>query len=158
MGKQVSYKVARRVGVTKLGVKATPKRIVVKPSHVPPPPAPKPALTFRTFEEYRGMLLAMDPIKFEHQLRALNANVAAGTVNPAYKRAFDEVGPIQQPRIEAAYAERERARIAEMHKPPALSEDEKKVEAGTHRWVCEHQKCGGKGQLIAGWSVVPVSV
>ena len=154
MNKTNADKIARRVGVTKLGCRTAPRPIVLKNRRPPAPPARTPPPHFKTFEEYRAILLAMPPLAFEDQARQLRANVAAGSICDAMRRAFLDVEPDQRPRIEAAHAERERVRVAELQKPRARSEDEQKVDAGTHRWVCEHQKCGGKGQSIAVWSVV----
>ena len=106
-------------------------------------------------------LTSMPPLEFNDQLRALQANLRAGTISETLLKAFREVEPVQRPRIEASLAARDdaarRSREAAAAGTAAAatsSDDEKKVAAGTHHWVCERQKCGGKGQTIPVWTLV----
>lgn len=146
-------------GLTKLGVKKPIAKIVRVNEAVVPKAFKIPTTTTPSVASFEACVLrleSMPPLRLNDQLESIRLNIASGTISENLLRAFRVVEQSQRPRIEAALAQRDEARRAERAMPPALTDDEKKVEAGTHKWVCERQKCGGKGQQIAVWSVVKV--
>ena len=117
---------------------------------------PKKNVNYRTFEEYKKSLLEMSPFQFSDHYGELRMNIVNCTICPDMVRAFEFVKPIQFKKLDIAIKERNAEHAAASAAPVALTEEEKLVASGSHKWFCETEKCGGKGQVRQVWSVVPV--
>ena len=117
---------------------------------------PKKNVTYRTFEEYKKSLLEMSPFQFSDHYGQLRVNIVNCTICPDMIKAFEFVKPIQDKQLDIAIKELNAERAAAYAAHVALSDEEKLVASGTHKWFCETEKCGGKGQVRKVWSVVPV--
>ena len=134
-----------------LGVKK-PMKFICKISKVPAF-NPRPKVQYRSYDEYKELLLAMNPFQFMEHYSSVKSNLANGTIAPQMVSAFEFVAPIQSKQLQIAIKEREIERAAAAEAPPVLTEEEKLVKNGTHAWACETEKCGGKGQTRQVWTL-----
>ena len=136
--------------VTTLGTKKPIKWI----TRAPKLPAPKPVkhVEHLTYEQYKHNFAAMTPETFMNRATQMNDNVKRGVVPEQMIAAFDDVYAEKRAEYDSEQAiKRANARLP---KPKILSEDEQKVEAGTHVWKCDNEKYGGRGQRTQVWYTV----
>ena len=121
----------------------------------PKAPASKPSkyvVEHLTYEQYKNNFAAMTPEAFMNRATQLNDNIKRGVLPAQMIDAFHDV--YAEKRAEYDAEEEIKRANARLPKPKILSDDEQKVEDGTHIWKCENEKCGGKGQRMQVWYIV----